>query len=687
MHNRMRSKRTIHFAILASCALLSAAAFAEPLGEGFPYRRPLTVKLPTTDLPADSNIAVAEFYTNGTQKPDGSDIRIVDPNRGVVPSKILEISPEGDFVRVAFEARADNTYTANWGNPNAKAGPQLAAIKRGILAEIYKYPGGPVNTEANIRKCFEKAGAPIGALFVPDIFLAYNPLGNEENIMIRYTSQLYSAAGGSYEFGFTVDDAGFLAIDGKILEVKATNSLQGRVRNPIAVDVKPGWHPIEVTQINSGGQTGVSLVWRKKDEEKFAPLPAGAFAPIAKATDGPLETVGKPYSADFNMTPEAEAFSPPENYVQRYTFEARFPANFKPTLAWDFGDGQTSTAAKPSHIYLAAGNYNVKLTVQQGPTSYTTTRRVIIKDRMYAKFPRPPEDNVKAVHAVLSTYDLKKAPAESALRAMTIYKKSGDTPEYIKWAHAWLDSKETTSQQTYVDEVFDLSRLHLQRGEYKEAADVYTQTAEHNLAMIAKLAFIRAAVMTMCDYQSDAAPALTLAQDWQQKIAGGADAKQQEHTILAAITYAAIAKGDGKLAAKSAEAAGVRREQPYDRQQLQQGVLARDIETYIRAKDFDTATKLIDQWEWEYPEAMIDGFTRLLRVKLLTAEDRPAIAGRIALAHAKALPQSFYAAELLYRASQQFTAAKDENAAKSALDLLKAKYPESPYAREKAPGS
>jgi PKD repeat protein len=38
--------------------------------------------------------------------------------------------------------------------------------------------------------------------------------------------------------------------------------------------------------------------------------------------------------------------------------------------AWDFGDGQTSTAANPSHTYAAPGSYNVRLTVtdNQGVT-------------------------------------------------------------------------------------------------------------------------------------------------------------------------------------------------------------------------------------------------------------------------------------------------------------------------------
>ena len=68
-------------------------------------------------------------------------------------------------------------------------------------------------------------------------------------------------------------------------------------------------------------------------------------------------------------------------------------------------------------------------------------------------------------------------------------------------------------------------------------------------------------------------------------------------------------------------------------------------------------------------------------MKLDAAEGRPQVAARIALQHAKANPDGFYAAELLYRAAQNFKAAGETSQANAAMDLLTRKYPESPYAR------
>lgn len=51
------------------------------------------------------------------------------------------------------------------------------------------------------------------------------------------------------------------------------------------------------------------------------------------------------------------------------------------TLSWDFGDGATSTETSPSHSYLAAGHYNVKLTVtDDGGATASKNETVTIAD-------------------------------------------------------------------------------------------------------------------------------------------------------------------------------------------------------------------------------------------------------------------------------------------------------------------
>lgn len=48
------------------------------------------------------------------------------------------------------------------------------------------------------------------------------------------------------------------------------------------------------------------------------------------------------------------------------------------TYVWDFGDGNTSTDATPSHRYTSSGNYVVKLTAQKGGKSRAKEERISI---------------------------------------------------------------------------------------------------------------------------------------------------------------------------------------------------------------------------------------------------------------------------------------------------------------------
>jgi gliding motility-associated-like protein len=59
------------------------------------------------------------------------------------------------------------------------------------------------------------------------------------------------------------------------------------------------------------------------------------------------------------------------------------------SVLWDFGDGQTSTLANPSHTYSNPGDYNVSLTVTISGNVSTGTRAITIYDQPEAF---PPED-------------------------------------------------------------------------------------------------------------------------------------------------------------------------------------------------------------------------------------------------------------------------------------------------------
>ncbi len=69
-------------------------------------------------------------------------------------------------------------------------------------------------------------------------------------------------------------------------------------------------------------------------------------------------TVTAPFAADFTFSPSSP------NVGQTVTFTSTVSGGKTPyTYSWTFGDGGTSTAANPTHVYTAAGTFTVTLTV------------------------------------------------------------------------------------------------------------------------------------------------------------------------------------------------------------------------------------------------------------------------------------------------------------------------------------
>ena len=140
--------------------------------------------------------------------------------------------------------------------------------------------------------------------------------------------------------------------------VSAVVVSRDRYRNDRGADLSPvdlalGWHTAEVRQVNvNGGNMAMAVAWQAppppgaRGDAPYTTLPSAIIAPAARATAGPLEKVGAAFTPDVLLVAEAEGFVPPGGYVQRYSFEVQYPTTLKPTITWDFGDGQTIAGAK-----------------------------------------------------------------------------------------------------------------------------------------------------------------------------------------------------------------------------------------------------------------------------------------------------------------------------------------------------
>src|SRR4051812_20546939 len=67
---------------------------------GWPFRREISVAW-EAEKAQGSEVALADVYTAGHQKEDGSDLRVASDDGRVVASRVLGAGP-GDHVRVVF---------------------------------------------------------------------------------------------------------------------------------------------------------------------------------------------------------------------------------------------------------------------------------------------------------------------------------------------------------------------------------------------------------------------------------------------------------------------------------------------------------------------------------------------------------------------------------------------------------
>ncbi|MGB5178399.1 MAG: right-handed parallel beta-helix repeat-containing protein, partial [Gammaproteobacteria bacterium] len=123
------------------------------------------------------------------------------------------------------------------------------------------------------------------------------------------------------------------------------------------------------------------------DFQVYATLQAGANAVYATAWDGVQESdASNTLTVEFAYEPPTAVHGGP--YTGAVNYETYFDGSGSfdrytngLTYSWDFGDGTTGAGVQPSHIYTAAGTYNVILTVAaNGEASDPVTTTTTVKE-------------------------------------------------------------------------------------------------------------------------------------------------------------------------------------------------------------------------------------------------------------------------------------------------------------------
>jgi len=339
---------------------------------------------------AGGEVGVVTFYTGGMARPDAADIRVAVQGRRLVKHRVLQIGP-GDLLRVAFEAIPDvDRYYVYFGNPKAEKREPLR-IQRGLLLEVRLGEGGSQPGKLDqVRKAWNDA-EPVGADFVPNVSLGYNPfMDTERSALLHFTGWFVPPRPGTYDIATSSQGGSWLEIDEQpVVAWPGEHGPSGRADHTEKLALTQRPHRLDYWNVSSGGQTVAVAAWRTPTQKakRFAPIPADSFLPVARARLVEMDLKGEKLVADFFPEHAGEAWWP-DHYAVRMRFRNLSKA-ISPrrggAFTWDFGDGQTSTDPEPTHVYLVPGDYKVTL---QGPGRKRDRLRRRVRSRRRPVRPR-----------------------------------------------------------------------------------------------------------------------------------------------------------------------------------------------------------------------------------------------------------------------------------------------------------
>jgi len=611
----------------------------------------------------------------------GRDVRVVTPAGTQVPSRVLMLGP-GDRVKVAFALREGiRRYYVYFGNEDKAAGKPLE-IRRGVLLETWENPGGPIETLDQVRAVFRRAGKLLGRGFRDRIFLGHNPFDVTSRVASIFTGWLRCPADGTYTFCTSSTNASFLLIDDKLVVANGgVHPPQRDVSVQGDVELSAGMHKLTFYHASARDRLIAVAAWRPPGRRRIWPIGAGDFAPVVRASPGPMESYGRKLTIDFMPVHLGECYVAGK-YFQRYAFKALSagPAGAAVRWHWDFGDGQACDLAEVEHVYLLGGFYTVKLSARTYAGTLVRTNRLYVS-RPWDRLINEKLDSVHQHGRIVSNYDFAGISPRAMIQAVRLFKRAGMPDALLaagdafcrrKWAPGWAVHRVLA----------DYSRALVANDEADQAIEALQRALTMTNDPGARATLLTLAGRMLLTEKADDAAALEFFRRAADCVEGHA-ASQAERDAQIGIGDVWRLRGDYDKALAAYKAA----EGPPDpaaRAAVRKGDFARYVEDFIRRREFDEARKYLAKWEQAFPTDRLGGYSTLLRVRLLLAEKRYAPAARQAEIMVKVNPYSNYAPQLLMHAATGYAALGQGQKARETLKRLVAEYGESPLAVEAA---
>lgn len=663
--SRLCMRLVVGLAALLAASPLHAAWF----DNNWPLRRCIDVDWPA-DKPTGDELAWVTFFTAGRHQPDGADLRIATEDGTLVPSRVLMVGP-GDQMRVVFALRGTHKrYYAYFGNPQPPAAPQGAQQvpwRWGLHMEMRKV--GQDASAANARQLHElwaKSPETLGQTMLDRLFLGLNPFGEHPHRVSRLSGMLRVPSDGNYIFAGSADARGALYVDGRpILWIPHAT---GETRLRATVPLKRGKYELLFLHLAHSGDARFSVVWQRPDRESFEIIGHDALGTPYKTVVSALEERGKTFTSDFKLDYVGECFFN-WRYTHRYRFSAAAPkvAAQQAKYEWDFGDGQSAVGQVVEHVYLANGHYPVKLTTHIGTNNDTQITQISVS-RWYERLDRAPADSLTQQSKLVQSYDLANMPVAWLPWATRLHVRAEEDNAALAAARRLVTITSGLEPHLIVDPLRELTKALTARGKSEAALALWEALPADSPAW------------------TSAAPHYAYLLLWQaadfakaKKILQPLIKPDSDNALRRLYAHALVLSGQAEEGTKILESMPIAG--PPGRQAVISGAQARTIEYYLTEGDWETGQEVWDRWQAQYPADFLEGYSVLLRSRLIERQGVPQAAARVAEAFSLAVPTSTYTPTLLDHASKLL--AKSDPARSRALrQLLRQKYPEDPLAQD-----
>jgi len=648
--------------------LLPGAAMAAPQwwDNHYTFRRGVDVTWDSAH-PEDNPLCEVRFYTAGHIEADGSDIRVTTDAGVPVVCQTLMVGPD-DTARVIFQLAANvRKYYVYFGNAKAVApGKDAPRIKfdTGLLLETRQWNGHePENAEA-LKKNFEDCAPVIGRTIVDRAFVGPSPFGEQPQTVSHLSGMLSCPSDGEYVFAASAESHGALFIDGKPIIYAPWAPADIRFHHTMTL--KRGRVPFDFYILHNGGEQKLSVGWKTPELPKVEVIPRNAFGIANRGNMQAMEEFTKRFTSDFTVENAAESFVA-STYSHRYRFAAKAPAEGNASYLWDFGDGLSSTDQEVEHVFLP-GMYPVKLTTRVGNFADVQTNRVWIT-RDFDRLLEPPTDP-PAVHAkIIADYKVDAVPLRW-LPWMALMEKEGNQRSAMLATCKRIASEPTHPDTGFAHRALRECTMDALKNQRMDAIIAVLDSAPPQSDLQPRISRFEGDVLIW--WAADFAKAVKVLEPLGSK--AGADPGAARTFAEACILDQKVEQGRRILTALPLTDDA--RKQP-----VISGALARTIEFYIDEKDWETGEEQWDRWENKYPAVFLEGYSVMLRTRLMELRHYDAAAARVAEAFARAIPNSPYSPPLLDRASK-LLAKTDPEKSKALRADLKKRYPEDPLSQD-----